>query len=79
MSMFLDLLAALLAWGMAAAWVLTGHGNLPPDRDPSADRGGGQGPARNPRAAHRASTDMAEDLQPHQRARRLVLVEESRA
>jgi hypothetical protein len=26
--------AVLLAWGEAAAWVLTGHGKLPPDFDP---------------------------------------------
>ena len=33
MSMFLDILAALLAWGAAAAWVLTGGDKLPPDWD----------------------------------------------
>jgi hypothetical protein len=26
--------AVLLAWGGAAAWVLTGHSKLPPDFDP---------------------------------------------
>jgi hypothetical protein len=31
--MFLDILAALLAWGAAAAWVLTGGEKLPPDWD----------------------------------------------
>ena len=31
MSMFLDIFAALLAWGAAAAWVLTGGDKLPPD------------------------------------------------
>jgi len=31
MSMFLDIVAALLALGMAAAWVLTGSEKLPPD------------------------------------------------
>jgi hypothetical protein len=34
--------AMLLAWGGAAAWVLTGHSKLPPDFDPlrtsSADK-----------------------------------------
>ena len=29
MSMFLDIFAALLAWGLAAAWVLTGRKKLP--------------------------------------------------
>jgi hypothetical protein len=33
MSMFLDIVAALLALGMAAAWVLSGRGQLPPDWD----------------------------------------------
>jgi len=33
MSMFLDIFAALLAWGAAAAWVLTGGDKLPPDWD----------------------------------------------
>jgi hypothetical protein len=33
MSMYLDIFAALLAWGAAAAWVLTGRGKLPPDLD----------------------------------------------
>ena len=33
MSMLLDIFAALLAWGAAVAWVLTGCGNLPPDLD----------------------------------------------
>jgi hypothetical protein len=33
MPMFLDIFAALLAWGAAAAWVLTGRGKLPPDLD----------------------------------------------
>ena len=35
MSMFLNIVAALLAWGMAAAWVLTGGGGdrLPPEWD----------------------------------------------
>jgi hypothetical protein len=33
MLMFLDIFAALLAWAAAAAWVLTGHGKLPPDLD----------------------------------------------
>ena len=31
MSMFLDIVAALLACGMATAWVLTGGEKLPPD------------------------------------------------
>jgi hypothetical protein len=31
MSMFLDIFAALLAWGAAAAWVLTGGDKFPPD------------------------------------------------
>jgi hypothetical protein len=31
MSMFLDIIAALLAWGVAAAWVLTGGDKLQPD------------------------------------------------
>jgi hypothetical protein len=31
--MFLDIFAALLAWGAAVAWVLTGRGKLPPDLD----------------------------------------------
>ena len=31
MSMLLDIVAALLALGMAAAWVLTRGGKLPPD------------------------------------------------
>jgi hypothetical protein len=31
MSVFLDIFTALLAWGAAAAWVLTGRGKLPPD------------------------------------------------
>jgi hypothetical protein len=34
MSMFIDIVAALLALGMAAAWVLTGGEMLPPDWDP---------------------------------------------
>jgi hypothetical protein len=42
MSMFIDIVAALLALGMAAAWVLTGGDKLPPDLDPlrthSADK-----------------------------------------
>jgi hypothetical protein len=33
MSMFFDIFAALLAWGAAAAWVLTGGDKLPPDWD----------------------------------------------
>ena len=33
MSMFLDIFAALLAWGATAAWVLTGGDKLPPDWD----------------------------------------------
>ena len=33
MSMFIDIFAALLAWGAAAAWVLTGGDKLPPDWD----------------------------------------------
>jgi hypothetical protein len=33
MPMFLDISAALLAWGAAVAWVLTGRGKLPPDLD----------------------------------------------
>jgi hypothetical protein len=33
MSMFLDIFAALLAWGAAAAWVLTVRAKLPPDLD----------------------------------------------
>jgi hypothetical protein len=33
MSMFLDIFAALLAWGAAVAWVLTGRGKLAPDLD----------------------------------------------
>jgi hypothetical protein len=33
MSMFLDIFAAFLAWGAAAAWVLTGRGELPLDWD----------------------------------------------
>jgi hypothetical protein len=33
MSMFLDIFAALLAWGLAAAWVLTGRKKLPPEWD----------------------------------------------
>lgn len=33
MSMFLDIFAVLLAWLAAAAWVLTGRGELPPDWD----------------------------------------------
>jgi hypothetical protein len=33
MSVFLDIFAALLAWGAAIAWVLTGRGKLPPDLD----------------------------------------------
>jgi hypothetical protein len=43
MSMFLDIVAALLAWGMAAAWVLTGGEKLPPDLDPTTDRQRRQG------------------------------------
>jgi hypothetical protein len=31
--MFLDIFAALLAWGVAVAWVLTGRGKLSPDLD----------------------------------------------
>ena len=42
MSVFLDIFAALLAGGLAAAWVLTGGDTLPLDRDPlrtdSADK-----------------------------------------
>ena len=33
MSMFIDIFAALLAWGAGAAWVLTGGDKLPPDWD----------------------------------------------
>jgi hypothetical protein len=33
MSMFLDIVAALLALGMAIAWVLAGRGQLQPDWD----------------------------------------------
>jgi hypothetical protein len=33
MSMFIDVFAVLLAWGTAAAWVLTGGDKLPPDWD----------------------------------------------
>jgi hypothetical protein len=33
MSLFLDIFAALLACGAAAAWVLTGRGKLRPDLD----------------------------------------------
>jgi hypothetical protein len=29
MSMFLDIFAALLAWGAAAAWILTGRVSVP--------------------------------------------------
>jgi hypothetical protein len=41
MSMFLDIVAALLALGMATTWVLTGGEKLPPDwalRTGSADK-----------------------------------------
>jgi hypothetical protein len=34
MSTFLDVFAALLALGLAVAWVLTGGEKLPPDWDP---------------------------------------------
>jgi hypothetical protein len=34
MSMFVDIAAALLAWGAAAAWILSGGGKLPPNWDP---------------------------------------------
>ena len=33
MSMLFDIVAALLAWGMAAAWVLTAGDKLPPEWD----------------------------------------------
>ena len=33
MSMFLDVVAALLALGTAAVWILTARGDLPPDWD----------------------------------------------
>jgi hypothetical protein len=33
MSMFLDIFAALLAWGAAVAWVLTGRGELRSELD----------------------------------------------
>lgn len=33
MSLFFDIFAALLAWGMAAVWVMTGRGELPADWD----------------------------------------------
>ena len=33
MSMFLDVVAALLALGTAAVWILTARGELPPDWD----------------------------------------------
>ncbi len=34
MSMFVDIVAALLAWGTAVAWILSGRGALPPNWDP---------------------------------------------
>jgi hypothetical protein len=37
--MFLDIFTALLAWGLAAAWVLTGRKKLPPEWDHLALRG----------------------------------------
>ena len=33
MSLFLDIFAALLAWGAATAWVLTRGDKLPPHQD----------------------------------------------
>jgi len=40
MSMFLDIFAALLAWGAAAVWVLTGGDKLTTDRTGSTDNAG---------------------------------------
>jgi hypothetical protein len=34
MSMFVDIVAALLACGTAAGWILSGRGKLPPNWDP---------------------------------------------
>jgi hypothetical protein len=33
MSMFLDIFSALLSLGIAAVWILTARGELPPDWD----------------------------------------------
>jgi hypothetical protein len=64
MPMFLDIFAALLAWGAAVAWVLTGRGKLPPDLD-HLQTGVQTNPARNLRAAYRARADRPAHDSPH--------------
>jgi hypothetical protein len=39
MSMFVDIVAALLACAAAACWILSGRGKLPPNWDPLSPSG----------------------------------------